>query len=144
MKQTKSYTKDLVDRKWYLIDLKEQVLGRTASKVAMILRGKHKATFTPHDDVGDFVVAINAKSIKLTGNKLHDKKYYHHTGYIGGIKERTAEELLNKKPEEVFARAVKGMLPRGPLGKRQFKKLRIFAGEDHSHLAQKPEVLKLS
>jgi large subunit ribosomal protein L13 len=139
----KSYTKEKSARKWYLVDLKGQTLGRAASKIAMILRGKTKATFTPHEDVGDFVVAINAKSVRLTGNKLRDKIYYHHSGYIGGIKEFSAERLLQRKPEELIYRAVKGMLPKTHLAKHQLKKLKIYMGAEHPHLAQRPEIIDM-
>ena len=141
---TKSYTKDASERKWYIVDLKDQVLGRAASKIAMILRGQDKATFTPHEDVGDFVVAINAKDVHLSGNKRQDKMYYHYTGYIGGLKEYNAERLLETKPEEVLKRAVKGMLPKNILGRHQLKKLKIYSGTEHPHEAQKPEVLNLA
>lgn len=141
---TKSYTKESTPRNWYLIDLKGQVLGRAASKIAMILRGKDKARFTPHDDVGDFVVAINAKEIHLSGKKRQDKMYYHYTGYIGGLKEYNAERLLNSKPEELIRRAVRGMLPKNILGRHQLKKLKIYAGSEHPHSAQKPQPLTLS
>ena len=140
---TKSFTKEKSQRKYYLVDLNGQVLGRAASQIAMILRGKTKGQFTPHSDVGDFVVAINAKDIRLTGSKLQEKMYYHHTGHIGGLKEYTAEKLLQRKPEEVIRRAVKGMLPKTFLGKKQLKKLKIYAGAEHPHSAQKPEVRNL-
>lgn len=143
MTVTKSFTKEAVGRKWYLVDLQGQTLGRAASKIAKILKGKTKATYTPHGDVGDFIVAINAQGIRLTGNKVRDKKYYHYTGYIGGIKEATAEHLLQKKPEELIFRAVRGMLPRSILGKKQLKKLKIYRGTDHPHQAQQPEPLKI-
>ncbi|MDX1386869.1 MAG: 50S ribosomal protein L13 [bacterium] len=141
---TKSYTKESSPRNWYLIDLKDQVLGRAASKIAMILRGKDKASFTPHEDVGDFVVAINAKDIHLSGNKRQDKMYYHYTGYIGGLKEYNAERLLNSKPEELIRRAVRGMLPKNILGRHQLKKLKIYSGSEHPHSAQKPQPLNLT
>lgn len=140
---TKSFFKDKTDRKWFLVDLQGQVLGRAASKIAKILRGKNKGIFTPHQDVGDFVIAINAQSIHLSGNKVKDKMYYHHTGHIGGIKEYSAEKLLKRKPEELIYRAVKGMLPKTSLGRKQLKKLRVFAGAEHPHAAQTPEVLNL-
>ena len=144
MRITKSFTKDESTRKWVIVDLKDQVLGRAASKIAMVLRGKNKATFTPHDDVGDFVIAINAKDIRLTGNKMKEKLYHHHSGYIGGIKEFTAEKLLERSPEMLIYRAVKGMLPKNHLAKHQIKKLRIYPGNEHPHAAQTPEVLSLS
>ncbi len=140
---TKSFNQNTIDRKWYVIDLKDKVLGRAASKIAMILRGKEKATFTPHADVGDFVVVINAKNIRLTGNKLKKKMYAHYTGYIGGIKEYPAEQLLQRKPEELIRRAVKGMLPKNILGGQQLAKLKIYAGAEHPHEAQKPEPLTI-
>lgn len=140
---TKSFDQNAVERKWYVIDLKDQVLGRAASRIAMILRGKDKASFTPHADVGDFVVAINAKNIKLTGNKLQKKNYAHYTGHIGGIKEYPAEQLLARKPEELIKRAVKGMLPKNILGGRQLAKLKIYPGAEHPHAAQQPEPLTL-
>jgi len=140
---TKSFTKETTSRKWVIVDLNGQVLGRAASQIAMILRGKTKGLFTPHDDVGDFVVAINAKNIRLTGNKLKEKVYVHHSGYIGGLKEYTAEKLLERKPEELIRRAVKGMLPKTFLGKKQLKKLKIYPGADHPHRAQTPEVANL-
>lgn len=140
---TKSFNEKATERKWYIIDLKGQVLGRAASRIAMILRGKDKAQFTPHADVGDFVVAINAKDIRLTGNKLYNKQYAHYTGFIGGLKEYPAQALLKKKPEEVIRRAVKGMLPKNILGGKQLAKLKIYADTEHPHAAQKPEPLTL-
>ncbi|HKY63012.1 MAG TPA: 50S ribosomal protein L13 [bacterium] len=140
---TKSFIKEKTPRKWVLIDLKGQVLGRAASQIAMILRGKTKANFTPHQDTGDFVVAINARDIRLTGNKMKEKMYYHHSEYIGGLKEYTAEKLLERHPEDLIYRAVKGMLPKTFLGKKQLKKLKIYAGEAHPHASQTPEVLAL-
>ncbi len=141
MRITESFTKEESQRKWIIIDLKGQVLGRVASKIAMVLRGKTKPTFTPHDDVGDFVIAINAKDIRLTGNKMKEKLYHHHSGYIGGIKEFTAEKLLERSPEMLIYRAVKGMLPKNHLAKHQIKKLKIYSGSEHPHAAQKPQVL---
>lgn len=140
---TKSFYKKDADRKWYLVDLKGQVLGRAASRIAKILKGKTKAPFTPHQDVGDFVVVINAGDIKLTGNKTQDKMYYHYTNHIGGIKEQSAETLLKRKPEMLIYRAVKGMLPRTILGRAQLKKLKIYPGAEHPHSAQNPEPLQL-
>ncbi|MCP5468446.1 MAG: 50S ribosomal protein L13 [Deltaproteobacteria bacterium] len=144
MKITQSYTKDNANRKWYIINLEGQALGRAASKIAKILRGKNKPNFTSHEDTGDFVVAINAKSIGLTGNKWKDKKYYHYTQHIGGLKEYTAEELRQRKPEELLYRAVKGMLPKSALGHRQIKKLKIYKDTEHPHEAQQPEKLDLN
>lgn len=130
-----------VDRKWYVVDAADQTLGRLASEVAKVLRGKNKPIFTPHIDTGDNVIVINADKIKVTGKKLNQKVYYHHSDYVGGMKETTLKEMLNKKPEQVIELAVKGMLPKGPLGREMFKKLHVYAGPDHKHEAQKPEVL---
>ena len=130
-----------VDRKWYVVDATDQTLGRLASEVAKVLRGKNKPIFTPHIDTGDNVIVINADKIKVTGKKLVQKVYYHHSDYVGGMKETTLKEMLNKKPEQVIELAVKGMLPKGPLGREMFKKLHVYAGPDHKHEAQKPEVL---
>jgi large subunit ribosomal protein L13 len=133
-----------VERGWYVVDAREQVLGRLASFVAARLRGKHKATFTPHVDTGDFIIVVNASQIRLTGNKLNDKLYHRHTGYIGGLKTVTAKEMLAKKPERVVELAVKRMLPNSPLGRSQLRKLKVYPGAEHPHEAQKPEVLKIS
>ena len=131
-----------VEKKWVVIDASGLVVGRLASVVAMRLRGKHKAAYTPHVDCGDNIIVINAEKVVLTGNKLNDKTYHWHTGYIGGIKERTPKEFLaGKTPEKVVEKAVKRMLPRGPLGKHQFANLRVYAGPDHPHAAQQPEKL---
>jgi large subunit ribosomal protein L13 len=129
-----------IEKKWILIDAEGLVVGRLASQIAMRLRGKHKPTFTPHMDDGDFVIVINAAKVLFTGDKLKKKVYYHHTGYIGGIKERTAGFILNGKfPERILEKAVERMLPRGPLGKRQLSHLRVYPGPDHPHEAQQPE-----
>jgi large subunit ribosomal protein L13 len=133
--------KEGVSRDWYLIDARGQVLGRVATEIARRLRGKHKPEFTPHTDTGDFIVVINAEKIALTGKKLDDKVYYHHSGYPGGIKSITAGKLLKKKPEEVLRTAVKGMLPKNTLGRMMLKKLKIYAGTDHPHEAQAPRPL---
>ena len=130
-----------VDRKWYVVDATDQTLGRLASEVAKVLRGKNKPIFTPHIDTGDYVSVINAEKIKVSGKKLDQKVYYHHSDYVGGMKETTLKEMLNKKPEKVIELAVKGMLPKGPLGRQMFTKLHVYAGPDHKHEAQKPEVL---
>jgi large subunit ribosomal protein L13 len=131
-----------IEKKWILIDAEGLVVGRLASVVAMRLRGKHKPTFTPHMDCGDNVIIINADKILLTGDKLRQKTYYHHTGYIGGIKERTAGRIMaGKHPERVVEKAVERMLPKGPLGKRQMSNLRVYVGTDHKHEAQQPETL---
>ncbi len=132
---------DKVDRKWYVVDAEGQTLGRLASEVAKILRGKNKPIFTPHVDTGDYVIIINAEKVVVTGKKLDQKKYYHHSDYVGGMKETTLREKLNKKPVEVVELAVKGMLPKGPLGRQMYKKLFVYAGPEHKHAAQKPEVL---
>jgi len=134
---------DEIERKWYVIDAKGQVLGRMATEIAMRLRGKHKPIFTPHIDTGDFIVVINASKVKLTGKKLSDKMYYRHTGYMGGLKSMNAKTMLEKKPEEVIRLAVKRMLPKNRLGRAQLKKLKIYAGPEHPHQAQTPEALKL-
>ncbi|HEY8449131.1 MAG TPA: 50S ribosomal protein L13 [Bacillota bacterium] len=132
-----------VQRKWYVVDAAGKPLGRLAARVAAILRGKHKPEFTPHVDTGDFVIVVNADKVKLTGNKLDRKVYYRHTGHPGGLKRMTARQLLNKHPERVIQRAVRGMLPSGPLARRQFRKLRVYAGPNHPHQAQQPEPLQL-
>ena len=129
------------DRKWYVVDAEGKTLGRLASEVAKVLRGKNKAIFTPHIDTGDYVIVINAEKIAVTGKKLDQKIYYHHSDYVGGMKETTLKEKLAKKPEEVIELAVKGMLPKGPLGRQMYKKLFVYAGPEHKHAAQKPEVL---
>lgn len=128
-----------VERKWYLVDAQDKVLGRLATQIAVRLRGKHKAVFTPHVDTGDFVVVVNAEKVTLTGQKWDKKIYYHHSGYIGGLKEITAGKLREKRPEDILRFAVRRMLPRNVLGRRQLKKLKIYAGPEHPHEAQKPE-----
>ena len=130
-----------IDRKWYVVDATDMTLGRLASEVAKVLRGKNKAIFTPHIDTGDYVVVINASKVKVTGKKLDQKIYYHHSDYVGGMKETTLKEMMAKKPEKVIELAVKGMLPKGPLGRQMFTKLHVYAGADHNQAAQKPEVL---
>ena len=130
-----------IDRKWYVVDATDMTLGRLASEVAKVLRGKNKAIFTPHMDCGDYVIVINAEKIKVTGKKLDQKIYYHHSDYVGGMKETTLKEKLAKKPEQVIELAVKGMLPKGPLGRQMYTKLHVYAGPEHNHAAQKPEVL---
>ena len=138
---TVSAKKETVERKWYIVDAKNLVLGRMAAQLAAVLRGKHKAIFTPHVDTGDFVVVINAEKVQLTGNKKDDKVYYRHSGYPGGLKAITAGKLLNEKPEDVITFAVKGMLPKNPLGRDMIKKMKVYAGSEHPHAAQNPEVL---
>ena len=135
--------KETVDRKWYVIDAKGESLGRVASKAAHILRGKHKATFTPHIDCGDYVIIINAKEVNLTGNKLEQKMYYNHSMYPGGLRERNAKVMKEKYPVEMMERAVKGMLPHNRLGRAMYKKLFVYEGETHPHMAQKPEVMSI-
>jgi large subunit ribosomal protein L13 len=132
-----------VDRKWFVVDAEGKTLGRLATEVATLLRGKHKPTFTPHVDSGDNVIIINAEKVELTGNKLNDKIYYRHTMYAGGLKERTALEMRTNYPVKMLELAVKGMLPKGRLGRQQIKKLHVYAGNEHPHQAQKPEVYEL-
>ena len=130
-----------IERKWYVVDATGYTLVRLASEVAKVLRGKNKAIFTPHIDTGDYVIVVNADKIKVTGKKLDQKIYYHHSDYVGGMKETTLREMMNKKPEKVIELAVKGMLPKGPLGRQMYTKLHVYAGPEHNHEAQKPEVL---
>ena len=130
-----------IDRKWYVVDAEGMTLGRLASEVAKVLRGKNKPIFTPHMDTGDYVIVVNAEKVKVTGKKLDQKVYYHHSGYVGGLKEVTLKEKMAKKPEQVIELAVKGMLPKGPLGRQMYKKLFVYAGPEHKHAAQKPEAL---
>ncbi len=131
-----------IDRKWYVVDAEGKTLGRLASEVAKVLRGKNKAIFTPHIDTGDYVIVVNADKVKVTGKKLDQKIYYHHSDYIGGMKETTLREMMNKHPERVIEYAVKGMLPKGPLGRQMYTKLFVYAGPDHKHAAQKTETLQ--
>lgn len=133
-----------VERKWYIIDATDLPLGRVASKAAHILRGKHKVTFTPHVDCGDFVIVVNASKVNLTGNKMDAKIYRNHSGYPGGLRERTAREMKENYPEEMIERAIKGMLPKGRLGRQMYRKLFVYAGNEHPHQAQKPVMLKES
>ena len=132
---------DKIERKWYVVDAEGCTLGRLASEVASVLRGKNKPVFTPHVDTGDYVIVLIAEKIKVTGKKLDQKIYYSHSDYVGGMKETTLREMMNKKPEKVIELAVKGMLPKGPLGRQMIKKLHVYAGAEHGHEAQKPEVL---
>lgn len=132
-----------VERKWYVVDAEGKTLGRLASEVANVLRGKKKPIYTPHFDTGDYVIVVNVEKIKTTGKKLDQKIYYHHSDYVGGMRETTLKEMMQKKPEYVFKHAVKGMLPKGPLGRQMMKKLHVFVGPDHKHEAQKPEVLDI-
>ena len=136
--------KSEVERKWYVIDASGESLGRVAVKAAHILRGKHKVTYTPHVDCGDYVIIINASKVNLTGNKLNDKMYYNHSGYTGGLRIRSAKTMRENYPEEMLERAVKGMLPKGRLGRAMYKKLFVYAGEEHKHSAQKPVEIKIN
>lgn len=131
-----------IERKWYVVDASQYTLGRLSSQVAAVLRGKHKPTYTPNIDTGDYVIVINADKIKVTGKKMDQKIYYSHSDYVGGMKETTLKEMMAKKPERVIELAVKGMLPKGPLGRQMYTKLHVYAGPDHDQAAQKPEVLK--
>ncbi|WP_311487528.1 50S ribosomal protein L13 [uncultured Helcococcus sp.] len=131
-----------VERKWYVVDATDLVLGDVATRVAAILRGKHKAIYTPHVDTGDYVIIVNAEKISVTGNKANQKVYKHYTGYAGGLKEIPYAELLEKHPERILERAIKGMLPKNSLGRQMFKKLNVYAGPDHPHAGQNPEVLE--
>jgi len=142
MKNTFMQRKEDVVRSWYVIDAEGMTLGRLATKVATVLRGKHKPTYTPHIDCGDCVIVVNAGKVNLTGNKLNDKIYYNHSGYTGGLRERTAKEMIEKYPVEMIERAVKGMLPKGRLGRQMYTKLFVYEGSEHPHAAQKPQELK--
>ena len=143
MKNSYMQRKEDLVRSWYVIDADGLTLGRLATKVAHVLRGKHKATFTPHIDCGDFVIIVNASKVNLTGNKLDQKMYYNHSGYPGGLRERTAREMKENYPVEMVERAVKGMLPKGRLGRAMYKKLFVYAGSEHPHMAQQPKEMKL-
>ena len=140
--KTQFAKKSDIDRKWYVVDAKDIVLGKLAVKVAVHLRGKNKPVFTPNSDTGDFIIVINAEKIKLTGNKVNDKVYYHHSGYIGGIKAKTAKELLENRPETIIEKAVWGMMPKNRLGRAMIKKLKVYRGAEHPHQAQTPEILQ--
>ena len=139
--QTYMANPDKIERKWYVVDAEGCTLGRLASGVASVLRGKNKPQFTPHVDTGDYVIVVNADKIKVTGKKMDQKIYYNHSDYVGGMKETTLKEMMAKKPEKVVELAVKGMLPLGPLGREMYTKLFVYAGPEHKHAAQKPEVL---
>ena len=143
MKNTFMQKKETVERKWYVLDATDLPLGRVATKAAHILRGKHKVTFTPHIDCGDYIIITNASKVKLTGNKLNDKMYYNHSGYTGGLRERNAVEMIENYPVEMVERAVKGMLPHNRLGRQMAKKLFVYAGDAHEQQAQKPESISL-
>ena len=143
MKTTISAKPETVKRDWFVIDATDHSLGRLATEVASRLRGKHKAEFTPHVDTGDYIIVVNADKVKLTGNKEKDKMYHHHSGYIGGLKTISAEKLRAKAPERMIEIAVKGMLPKNPLGRAMFRKLKVYAGTNHEHAAQQPQELKI-
>ena len=132
-----------VERQWFVVDVADQVLGRAASQIASVLRGKHKPSFTPHVDTGDFVIVVNAKSVKLTGRKAERKIYYRHTGYMGGIREMTAGRMREKHSERMIEKAVRGMLPKGPLGRKMLSKLKVYSGAEHPHAAQKPAPMEV-
>jgi large subunit ribosomal protein L13 len=136
-------TPDNIERKWWVVDATDMVVGRLATEVATLLRGKHKPTFTPNAECGDFVVITNASKVRFTGNKLDNKNYYRYTGFMGGLKSKTAREMMESKPEQVVMEAVKGMLPKTSLGRKQLTKLRVFADENHTHEAQKPETFEI-
>jgi large subunit ribosomal protein L13 len=142
--KTRFAKRDDIERKWYVIDAKDQVLGRMASRIASYLRGKHKPVFTPNVDTGDFVVVVNADKVKVTGNKLTDKMYYHHTGYIGNLKEKSLKDRMSSEPEKVIEDAVWGMLPKNRLGRAMIKKLKVYRGSEHGHAAQKPEIIEIT
>ncbi|MEL6178659.1 MAG: 50S ribosomal protein L13 [Myxococcota bacterium] len=141
--KTFSAKQNEVERAWHVIDLEGKTVGRVATTIASVLRGKHKPIYTPHVDTGDFVVVINAEKVVFTGNKLSQKSYYRHSGYPGGIRQITAEKQLQRKPEAVITAAVRGMLPKGPLGRQMIKKLKVYAGPEHPHSAQQPQVLEV-
>lgn len=141
--KTISATPETVKRDWYIIDADGKTLGRMAAEIAHRLRGKHKPEYTPHVDTGDYIVVINAEKVRVTGNKANDKMYHRHTGYIGGLKSMSFNKLIDKAPERVIQTAVKGMLPRGPLGRAMFKKMKVYAGGSHPHTAQQPQILAL-
>ena len=132
-----------VKREWFVVDAEGKTLGRLATEIALRLRGKHKAEYTPHVDTGDYIIVVNAEKITVTGNKAKGKIYYHHTGFIGGIKSINFEDLIQRAPERVIEKAVKGMLPKGPLGRAMFRKLKVYAGTEHQHSAQQPQVLDI-
>jgi large subunit ribosomal protein L13 len=144
MKTTKFAKKEDINRKWYVIDAKDQVLGRMASRIALYLRGKHKPVFTPNVDTGDFVIVVNADKVKVTGKKLTDKIYYHHTGYVGNVKAKLLNDRMKEEPEKVIVDAVWGMLPKNRLGRQMIKKLKVYRGAEHAHAAQKPELIQIT
>ncbi|RCL45857.1 MAG: 50S ribosomal protein L13 [Candidatus Thioglobus sp.] len=132
-----------VSRQWYLIDAADKTLGRLSSEIALRLRGKHKPIYTPHVDTGDYIIVVNAEKVRVTGNKMNDKMYYRHTGFIGNLKSTNLKDLLNEHPERAIETAVKGMLPKNPLGRAMFKKLKVYAGPEHNHQSQQPEPLEI-
>lgn len=142
--KTRFMKKEEVERKWYVVDARDQVLGRLASRIASYIRGKHKPVFTPHVDTGDFVIVVNADKVKVTGNKLEDKVYQHHTGYLGNLKEKTLKDRMGSEPEKVIEDAVWGMLPKNRLGRAMIKKLKVYRGAEHGHTAQKPERIEMT
>lgn len=142
--KTKFAKKEEVERKWYVVDAKDQVLGRMACRIASYLRGKHKPVFTPNVDTGDFVIVVNADKVKVTGKKLTDKIYYHHTGYVGSIKAKLLKDRMKEEPEKVIIDAVWGMLPKNRLGRQMIKKLKVYRGAEHDHAAQKPEIIQIT
>ena len=144
MKMTEYFTREDAHQAWYVVDAKDKVLGRLATKVAEVLRGKHKPTFTPNADIGDFVIVVNAEKVKLTGKKRTEKTYYRHTGYMGGLKSTTPEKVLTKHPERLVEWAVRGMLPKSRLGDRLFTTLKVYAGPEHPHKAQQPQALAVN
>ena len=141
--KTYTATPSTIKREWFVIDASDKVLGRLATTVADRLRGKHKPEYTPHMDTGDYIVIINAEKVRVTGRKFTDKKYYRHTGYPGGLKETTFDKMQDKAPEEIIKKAIKGMMPKGPLGREMFRKLKIYAGPEHQHNAQQPTALEI-
>lgn len=141
MRTTFMQTNESVERKWYIVDAQDLILGRMAADVAVVLKGKHKPTFTPHIDGGDYVIIVNAEKIALTGNKWSQKKYYHHSGYAGGLSTRTATEMLDKQPQKIVEKAIRGMLPKGKNGDDMYRRLYVYVGPNHPHAAQKPEAL---
>lgn len=141
--KTFSAKPETVKRDWYIVDAEGKTLGRLATEIARRLRGKHKAEYTPHVDTGDYIVVVNAEKVQVTGNKAKNKMYYNHSGYVGGLKSISFEKLIIKKPEQVIERAVKGMLPKNPLGRAMFRKLKVYAGTEHKHTAQQPKTLEI-
>ncbi len=142
--KTRFARKEDIEKKWYVVDAKDQILGRMATRIAVYLRGKHKPIFTPNVDTGDFVIVINADKVKVTGNKLDDKLYFRHSGYVGGIKSKSLKDRMLKEPDKVITDAVWGMLPKNRLGRAMIKKLKVYRGSDHPHSAQKPEIIEIS